>query len=247
MNNMENEEEFNNDIEDIIKAQNGDESTMEKLIETNKGLIWSIVRRFKDRGVEIDDLYQIGVLGFIKSIKKFDTKFDVRLSTYAVPYIMGEIKRHIRDDGPIKISRSIKDLGRKVIEIQKEYIKKTGKDVSITQVAKKLNVTKEEVALALDSFNPVESIYNGTSENEDGLTLLDTISSNVDEQTEIVNKLSIKQIMDDLQDDENQIILLRYFKGRTQTEVAKIFKTSQVQISRLEKKVLDRIRVKLLV
>lgn len=246
MDNME-QEEFNNDIEDIIKAQNGDENVMEKLINENKGLIWSIIRRFKDRGVEIDDLYQIGVLGFIKSIKKFDTTFDVKLSTYAVPYIMGEIKRHIRDDGPIKVSRSIKDLGRKVIDLQKEYLKQTGQDISIIQVAKKLNVTKEEVALALDSFNPVESIYNSTSEQDDGQSLLDTLSSNIDEQSEIVNRLSLEQLIDNLNDEEKQIILLRYYKGRTQTEVAKILKTSQVQISRIEKKVLERMKVKLLV
>lgn len=247
MDNVENEEKFNNDTEDIIKAQKGDENIMEKLIEKNKGLIWSIIRRFKDRGVEIDDLYQIGVLGFIKSIKKFDTTFDVKLSTYAVPYIMGEIKRHIRDDGPIKISRSIKDLGKKVIQLQKEHLKKTGKDISVIQVAKKLKVSKEEIALALDSFNPVESIYVNTTEQNDGPTLLDTLSSNIDEQSEIVNRLSLKQLIDNLNEEEKQIIMLRYYKGRTQTEVAKILKTSQVQISRIEKKVLERMKVKLLV
>lgn len=247
MDNVENEEEFNNDIEDIIKAQKGDENVMEKLIEKNKGLIWSIIRRFKDRGVEVDDLYQIGVLGFIKSIKKFDTTFDVKLSTYAVPYIMGEIKRHIRDDGPIKVSRSIKDLGKKVIQLQREYLKKTGQDISIIQVAKKLKVSKEEVALALDSFNPVESIYVNTIEQNDGPTLLDTLSSNIDEQSEIVNRLSLKQLIDNLNEEEKKIIMLRYYKGRTQTEVAKILKTSQVQISRIEKKVLEKMKVKLLV
>lgn len=247
MDNVENEEEFNNDIEDIIKAQKGDENIMEKLIEKNKGLIWSIIRRFKDRGVEVDDLYQIGVLGFIKSIKKFDTTFDVKLSTYAVPYIMGEIKRHIRDDGPIKVSRSIKDLGKKVIQLQREYLKKTGQNISIIQVAKKLKVSKEEVALALDSFNPVESIYVNTTEQNDGPTLLDTLSSNIDEQSEIVNRLSLKQLIDNLNEEEKKIIMLRYYKGRTQTEVAKILKTSQVQISRIEKKVLEKMKVKLLV
>lgn len=186
MNNVENEEDFNNDLRDIIKAQNGNEDIMEQLIEKNKGLIWSIIRRFKDRGVETDDLYQIGVLGFIKSIKKFDTTFDVKLSTYAVPYIMGEVKRHIRDDGPIKISRSIKDLGKKAMEIQREHLRKTGQDISIVEVAKKLRVSKEEIAFALDSFNPVESIYNSTTDQEDGPTLIDTISSNIDEQSEIV-------------------------------------------------------------
>ena len=198
MNNVENEEDFNNDLRDIIKAQNGNEDIMEQLIEKNKGLIWSIIRRFKDRGVETDDLYQIGVLGFIKSIKKFDTTFDVKLSTYAVPYIMGEVKRHIRDDGPIKISRSIKDLGKKAMEIQREHLRKTGQDISIVEVAKKLRVSKEEIAFALDSFSPVESIYNSTTDQEDGPTLIDTISSNIDEQSEIVNKLSLEQLIENL-------------------------------------------------
>ena len=216
MNNVENEEDFNNDLRDIIKAQNGNEDIMEQLIEKNKGLIWSIIRRFKDRGVETDDLYQIGVLGFIKSIKKFDTTFDVKLSTYAVPYIMGEVKRHIRDDGPIKISRSIKDLGKKAMEIQREHLRKTGQDISIVEVAKKLRVSKEEIAFALDSFNPVESIYNSTTDQEDGPTLIDTISSNIDEQSEIVNKLSLEQLIENLNGEEKQIIMLRYYKGRTQ-------------------------------
>ena len=217
MNNVENEEDFNNDLRDIIKAQNGNEDIMEQLIEKNKGLIWSIIRRFKDRGVETDDLYQIGVLGFIKSIKKFDTTFDVKLSTYAVPYIMGEVKRHIRDDGPIKISRSIKDLGKKAMEIQREHLRKTGQDISIVEVAKKLRVSKEEIAFALDSFSPVESIYNSTTDQEDGPTLIDTISSNIDEQSEIVNKLSLEQLIENLNGEEKQIIMLRYYKGRTQS------------------------------
>ena len=247
MNNVENEEDFNNDLRDIIKAKNGNEDIMEQLIEKNKGLIWSIIRRFKDRGVETDDLYQIGVLGFIKSIKKFDTTFDVKLSTYAVPYIMGEVKRHIRDDGPIKISRSIKDLGKKAMEIQREHLRKTGQDISIVEVAKKLRVSKEEIAFALDSFNPVESIYNSTTDQEDGPTLIDTISSNIDEQSEIVNKLSLEQLIENLNGEEKQIIMLRYYKGRTQSEVAKILKTSQVQISRIEKRILEKMKVKLIV
>ena len=247
MNNVENEEDFNNDLRDIIKAQNGNEDIMEQLIEKNKGLIWSIIRRFKDRGVETDDLYQIGVLGFIKSIKKFDTTFDVKLSTYAVPYIMGEVKRHIRDDGPIKISRSIKDLGKKAMEIQREHLRKTGQDISIVEVAKKLRVSKEEIAFALDSFNPVESIYNSTTDQEDGPTLIDTISSNIDEQSEIVNKLSLEQLIENLNGEEKQIIMLRYYKGRTQSEVAKILKTSQVQFSRIEKRILEKMKVKLIV
>ena len=239
------DDDFINDVKDIIKAQNGDKQYMELLIENNKGLIWNIVRRFKDRGFELEDLYQIGVLGFIKSIKKFDTSFAVRLSTYAVPYIMGEIKRHIRDDGPVKVSRSIKELGGKILELQKEHMKKTGEDMSIMQVAKELKVSKEEVALALDCFNPVESIYSSISNDEDGQSIIDTISSNIDEQTRIVNKISVKQLIDGLEDRDKKIILLRYYKCRTQSEVAKILGITQVQVSRIEKQILNVMKVKL--
>ena len=141
---------YDNQVPDIVDAQNGSKASLEKLILNNNGLIWSIVKRFKDRGYEIEDLYQIAVIGFIKSIKKFDTSFDVKLSTYAVPYILGEIKRYIQTEGPIKISRSIKELLYKISEIQKEYLKR-GKEITIEELAKEVNLSKEEVIIALES------------------------------------------------------------------------------------------------
>ena len=140
---------------------------MTKLLEENNGLIWSLVRRFKDRGYELEDLYQIGSIGFIKSIKRFDTSFNVKLSTFAVPYILGEIKRFIRDDGSVKVSRSIKELAMKIKDVQNKFLKEKGKDISVLEIAKELKVTKEEVALAMDSIKPVVSIYEDNYSDEE--------------------------------------------------------------------------------
>lgn len=239
---MQENDIYDNQVSDIIDAQNGNKSSLEKLILNNNGLIWSIVKRFKDRGHELDDLYQIAVIGFIKSIKKFDTSFDVRLSTYAVPYILGEIKRYIQVEGPIKVSRFIKELLYKISEIQKEYLKK-GKEITIDELAKEVNMPKEEIVIALESKLPVNSIYE--SDDDNNTELIDKISSGVDEQNKIVNKVVILDLIDNLNEKEKQIILLRYFRGKTQTEVAKEVGVNQVQVSRIEKRVLDTMRKKL--
>ena len=234
---------YDNQVPDIVDAQNGNKVALEKLVLNNNGLIWSIVKRFKDRGYEIEDLYQIAVIGFIKSIKKFDTSFDVKLSTYAVPYILGEIKRYIQVDGPIKVSRTIKELLYKISEIEKEYLKK-GKEITIEELAKEVNLPKEEVIIALESKRPVNSIYESDENNE--TELIDKISSGIDEQNKVVNKMVILELMKSLTDKEKQIIVLRYFRGKTQSEVAKIVGENQVQISRIEKKVLQNMRKKLI-
>ena len=236
---------YDNQVSDIVDAQNGVESAMEKLININNGLIWSIVKRFKDRGFETEDLYQIAVIGFIKSIKKFDTSFDVKLSTYAVPYILGELKRYMQTDGPIKISRTIKELLYKISEVEKEYTKQ-GKEISIEEMSKEVGVSKEEVIMALESKAPVNSIYeNESGDEDDGISIIDTISNNTDEQTIITNKLAITELINNLNEREKQVILMRYFRGQTQTEVAKIMGVNQVQISRIEKKVLNAMKRKL--
>lgn len=236
---------YDNQVSDIVDAQNGVESAMEKLININNGLIWSIVKRFKDRGFETEDLYQIAVIGFIKSIKKFDTSFDVKLSTYAVPYILGELKRYMQTDGPIKISRTIKELLYKISEVEKEYTKQ-GKEISIEEMSKEVGVSKEDVIMALESKTPVNSIYESElGDEDDGISIIDTISNNTDEQTIITNKLAITELINNLNEREKQVILLRYFRGQTQTEVAKIMGVNQVQISRIEKKVLNAMKRKL--
>lgn len=194
----------------------------------------------------MEDLYQIGTIGFIKSIKRFDTSFDVKLSTYAVPYILGEIKRFIRDDGSIKVSRSIKELSCKIKDVQARYLRENGKEIGIIEIAKELNVSKEEVAAALDSLNPVVSIYDETySNDEGGISIIDKIKSDVDEAEQIANKISIRDMISSLDDREKQIIMLRYYKNNTQSQVAKILGISQVQVSRIEKKILESMKLKM--
>ena len=237
---------YENNIEDIIEAQNGNQEKMTKLVEENNGLIWSIVRRFKDRGYELEDLYQIGSIGFIKSIKRFNTSFEVKLSTYAVPYILGEIKRFIRDDGSVKISRSIKDLAVKIKDIQKKYMVETGQEITIMEIAKQLKVQKEDIAIALDSLKPAVSIYDDSYTNdESGIAFIDTLSTNVDEAEKLANRLTIKEMIKKLEGREKEVIMLRYYKSKTQIEVAKILGISQVQVSRIEKKVLNSMKLKL--
>ena len=215
---------------------------MSKLVENNSGLIWSIVRRFKDRGYELEDLYQIGSLGFIKSIRRFDTSFEVQLSTYAVPYILGEIKRFIRDDGPIKVSRSTKELCIKIREIQREYMNKNGQEIKLEEISKILKVPREEIAAALDSVNCVDSIYDTSNNDDNDCTILDKLQSNSDDEKNLVDKIVLKEAIEKLEERERTIILLRYFKGSTQSQVAKILGISQVQVSRIEKKVLESMR-----
>lgn len=230
--------------EDIIEAQRGNQEKMEQILKDNNGLTWSIVKRFTGRGYEAEDLYQIGCMGFIKAIKRFDTNFDVRISTYAVPYILGEIKRFIRDDGLIKVSRSIKELGIKIRELEQDYMKKEGKEITINILAERLNVSKEEIAVAIDSSRCVESI-NDDSQDDDKLSKLERISTGMDEASMIINKISVKELIENLDTREKEIILLRYYKEKTQTEVAQILGITQVQVSRIEKRILTNMKSKL--
>lgn len=235
---------YENQVSDIVEAQKGDKSAMEKLINVNNGLIWSLVKRFIDRGYETDDLYQVAVIGFIKSIKKFDTSFEVRLSTYAVPYILGELRRYTQVEGPVKVSRTVKELQYKISEIQREYLKK-GKEITIEELAKETGVSKEEVILALESNVIVTSIYETESNDDDGITTMEKLSDGIDEQTLITNKIVLTELINNLNEQEKQIILLRYFRGKTQKEVGKIMGVNQVQISRIERRILDLMRKKL--
>ena len=241
---------YENDMKIIERAQNGSKEDMTKLIEDNSRLVWSIVRRFNGRGYDIEDLYQIGSIGLIKAIQRFDTSFEVRLSTYAVPYILGEIKRFIRDDGPIKISRSIKELNIKIIELQKEYLNKYGKEITLEQLAKELKTSKEDISMALDSARPVNSIEDSQyrdNKTDKTISLIDQLSSGKDEENEITNRIAIKKLISELKDNEKEVILLRYYKGKTQMQVAKILGITQVQVSRIERKVLDNMKRKLTV
>ena len=196
----------------------------------------------------MDDLYQIGCIGFIQSIQRFDTNFEVKLSTYSVPYMIGEIKRFLRDDGTIKVSRSLKELNARIRETQKHFLTTKGKELTIEELAKELKVTKEDIALAIESANPVESIeksvYNSKEDKEIGL--VERISTNKDEAEMLTNKMVVKELLDELQTRDKKIIMLRFFKEKTQSEVAKILGINQVQVSRIERRVLASMKIKLM-
>ena len=193
-------------------------------------------------------MYQIGCIGFIKSIKRFDTNFEVRLSTYAVPYMIGEIKRYIRDDGPIKVSRSIKELGVKIKELEKEYLRKKGKEITEKEIVKELRVSKEDIILAKEAGNSVESFENATYTNsKDGksISLIDKISTGKNEEEILTNKLVVNDLINSLEKRDKELIMLRFFKEKTQSQVAKILGITQVQVSRIERKILNSMRLKL--
>ena len=207
------------------------------------GLIWNIVKRFLNRGYDAEELYQIGSIGFIKAIKRFDTSLDVQVSTYAVPYIMGEIKKFIRDDGIIKVSRSIKELSTKIKLLQNQYLIKNNEEISINELSKQLNVSKEDIIMALDSQKKVESIYKEEeNKDNDSRTLIDKIPVSGNEELKIVNKLTINKMIKELEKREQQIIFLRFYKDKTQSQVGKILGISQVQVSRLEKSILNKMK-----
>ncbi len=219
---------------------------MTRLIEANRGLIWSIVKRFAGRNHETEDLYQIGCMGFIKAIKRFDTSFDVQLSTYAVPYIMGEIKKYIRDDGIIKVSRSVKELGVRIKQLQNEYLKKNQEEINIGQISKELNVDKEDIIFAMEAQRPVESIYQEEKNDDNNKReMISKIPANENQETNIVTNMALNQIINNLETREKQIIMLRFYKDKTQSEVGKLLGISQVQVSRIEKSVLQKMKQRL--
>lgn len=186
-------------------------------------------------------------MGFIKSIKRFETDYDVKLSTYAVPYILGEIKKFIRDDGIIKISRSIKELNAKISKLEEEHLRKTGKNITIAELEKALKVDKEEIIVAMEARRPVESIYKEDSNNSDdkGIDLINKIPAQENEESSIVNKITINELINELAPKERQIIVLRFYKNKTQSEVGKMLGISQVQVSRIEKNILSKMRMSL--
>ena len=227
------------------EVQSGNCKALEELIKQNNGLIWSIVRRFYGRGYELEDLYQIGCIGFIKSIKRFDMNFDYKMSTFAVPYIMGEIKKFIRDDGMIKISRTIKELSLKIKDVEQENLNKSGENLSVKDLARILDESEENICLAIDSGRQIESINQEIYENGKEEKIERVIGKNQDEQNKIIDRLTVNSIVEKLGLRDRTIIKLRYFKEKTQTQVAKILGISQVQVSRIEKKILDDMKEKM--
>lgn len=225
-----------------VSDENITEKDLETLVSENSALIWSIVKRFKNRGYELDDLFQIGAIGFIKAVKRFDLSYDTKLSTYAVPYIIGEIKIFLRDDGMIKVSRGLKELNYKIKLLEEKY-EKNNEEISMDKIVKELKISKEDFILAQNINSNVESINeycftNSIKEKEEKII----IEKNENPENNIVQRIMIKDALKKLDEKEKNIILLRYFKEKTQSEVAKIYGISQVQVSRLEKKILQKMR-----
>lgn len=227
----------------IISAQNGDKDAKEQLVKENSGLVWSIVSKFRNRGHDSEDLFQIGAIGLIKCIDKFDLNFNVRFSTYAVPMIMGEIKRFLRDDGMIKVSRNLKEISIKAKYTTDTLTKKMGKSPTINEIAKELDISSEELVAALDAGKEVESLYSTVYQGDGNpIYLIDKLDLKEDSNEKIINNILLKKLIDDLPEREKKIIRLRYFSDKTQIEVAKEIGVSQVQISRIEKKLLKKFK-----
>ena len=225
----------------IKKAQAGDKKAYEIILEKNKGLIWNIVNKFNNRNTDKDDLFQLGSIGLIKCIKNFDLTYDVKFSTYAVPMIYGEIRRFLRDDGIIKVSRTLKEISTKANRERENYIKNYNIEPDIKTLAKIVNVSVEELVLALDSSKIVESIDNEDN-TENNFSIKDKLPSNINESELIINKIDLNTTMNKLSIEDRKVIQLRYFQDKTQTQVAKIMGISQVQVSRMEKKILLKMK-----
>lgn len=224
----------------IMKSQSGDERSLEKLIVKNNGLIWSIVRRFSYKEAEPDDLYQIACIGFIKAVRRFDFSYNVELSTYAVQYIFGEIRKFVRDDGIIKVSRHIKELGIKIKEIKNIY----GNDLQMSKLSEILGINEDEICMAISANKKIESINQYIYE-DGSCEIIDKISVRNDEEN-ILDKILVSDLIDNLEKKEKKIIKLRYFEGKTQNQVAKIIGISQVQVSRIERRVLGELKTQLI-
>ena len=228
----------------ILQAQKGDEEAKNQLVHENMGLVWSLVRRFSGRGYELEDLFQIGSIGLLKSIDKFDPSFNVKFSTYAVPMIVGEIKRFLRDDGMLKVSRSLKETAYKARLVKEELLKEFNREPTISEIAAGLDMEVEEVAYALESSAEVESlnciIYQG-----DGKPI--TLSEKIDEapasSNNLIDKMMLAELIERLLPIERELIMMRYFEDQTQTEIAEALKISQVQVSRIEKRILKKLKL----
>ncbi len=230
----------------IEMAHEGDKAARDKLVTDNFGLVWSIVRRFTGRGYDPEDLFQIGTIGLIKAIDKFDLSYEVKFSTYAVPMITGEIKRFLRDDGMIKVSRSIKEMGLRVKNVREELIYRLGREPTVEEIAGEIGASKEEVAASIEAGAEVESLYRSVNNNdENSLLLIDKIEEENSAQEDLLNQMVLRELLTGLEDKDREIIIRRYYYNETQSQIAAKLGISQVQVSRLEKKILKQMREKL--
>ena len=220
-------------------ARGGDRDACEQVLLENNGLIWSVVRRYYGRGVEPDDLYQLGCLGFLKAIQGFDPEFGTQFSTYAVPKIAGEIRRFLRDDGPVKVSRGLKERGAAIRGARARLAADLGREPTLSELAEATDLSPEDIAAAETAIEPVVSLQAETG--EDGLTLEGMLTAGNEEEG-MVERITLRAAIDALPEREQQVLLLRYYKGLTQMNTARVLGVSQVQVSRLERRALDRLR-----
>lgn len=238
--------DFSKNSELIARAQSGDSEAMERVVELNMGLVKSIIPRFADRGVEYEDLLQIGSLGMIKAVKSYSEEFGCVFSTYAVPLIIGEIRRYLRDDGMIKVSRSVKRLGVHAMKQREIYIKEKGREPKIEELAEICQSTSEDLVFALEACYPHHSLSEPTGEG-DGACLENIIPDKNDGIENLCDKISLKDAIRKLSDTERQIIRLRYYCDLSQQKTAQVLGLSQVKVSRYEKKIFEKLKAELLV
>lgn len=229
----------------LKKARAGDLKARDKVITNNLGLVYSIVRRFLNRGYEEEDLVQIGSIGLIRAAEKFDLSFNVKFSTYAVPMIIGEIKRFLRDDGIIKVSRSLKETAANAAVVKFEIEKEKGTEATVKEIADKMGISAEELSNALESQRPMFSIYAKIDDgNGEGKSLIEKLESIENPMDKAVDRLTVQSLMEELEPRDKEIVRQRYFEGKTQIQIAEKMGISQVQVSRLEKKILQKMRNK---
>ncbi len=229
----------------VEKAQQGDQEAKSVLIEENSPLIKSVIKRFRDKGVEYDDLFQIGCMGFLKAIKNFNADFGVKFSTYVVPMVIGEIKRFMRDDGSIKVSRALKSLNLQINRYVEEFTQKNERVPTIEELAIHFEVDQQEIVLAMDSAKMPLSLYTPIEDESESLALIDRIEAQEDENSKMIDNIALTELVKHLDYRDRKIILLRYYFDKTQSEIAKELNISQVQVSRLENKILNNLRNKL--
>lgn len=224
-------------------ARNGDSQACEQVLQENNGLIWSVVRRYYGRGVEPDDLYQLGCLGFLKAVQGYDPEFGTQFSTYAVPKIAGEIRRFLRDDGPVKVSRGIKERGTFIRSARGKLSTELGREPTLSELAEETGLSPEEIAAAETATEPVLSLQSETGDS--GLTLEGVLTSGGEEEG-LVERLTLRAAISALPEREQQVLLLRYYRGMTQMQTSRVVGVSQVQVSRLERKALEQLRRELI-
>lgn len=224
----------------VSLAKNGDELAKEKLITVNSPLIKSVIKRYLNKGIEYDDLYQLGALGFVKAIKNYDSTYNVKFTTYAVPMVAGEIKRFLRDDGTVKVSRSIKHLSIQIKNFIVEYNQEHNKNPTLDEISKKFNMDKTDIVFAMEA-NTTPLSLNDKFEDEESCTLMDKISDGFTVE-KYIDKLTIRELIENLSAREKQVIIMRYYMDKTQSEIAKALGVSQVQVSRIENKVLKEMK-----